>query len=98
MDGVDSDVEVNLSEANFNRLKFVELKTCLGLDKNNYCRWWAHSFLARVSNIIVGHRTQDGIVTKLDNIDIDKLRNEPQVVIIHLSPLFRILDLDILFH
>lgn len=81
MDGLDSTVKVDLSEADFNKLNFVELKTCLGSSDNRHCRWWAHSFLARVSNITVGYRTRSGIVTKIDNLPIDKLdKNQNQVI------------------
>lgn len=81
MDGLDSKVEVDLNEANFDKLKFVELKTCLGFSDPNssHCKWWAHIFLARISNIHVGYRTKSGIVTKIDELPIDVLKNQNQV-------------------
>ncbi len=81
MDGLDSRVEVDLSDdADFDKLKFVELKTCLGTNNTKLCRWWAHSYLARVSNITVGYRTQSGIVTKVESLPIDLLQSQKEVI------------------
>lgn len=80
LDGLDSCVEVDLSETDYDKLKFVELKTCYtGHSNNKHCRWWAHSYLAGVSNITVGYRTRNGIVEKIDNLPVDGLKDQNQV-------------------
>lgn len=71
MDGLDSPVEIDLSTADLEKLRFVELKTTLYSAKGlKLCRWWAHSFLANISTITVGHRNEKGIVTKISNLSV----------------------------
>ncbi|XP_037046888.1 decapping nuclease DXO homolog [Bradysia coprophila] len=78
MDGLDSSTAVDLTEADFNRLKFVELKTCLGPSESRHCRWWAHTFLAGISEVTVGYRTREGIVTRVENLPIDFLKSQAE--------------------
>lgn len=74
MDGLDSRVEVDLLNIDFDTLKFVEIKTLVnssGAPMN--MRWWAQSYLANISNITVGYRTLDGIVYKVDSVPVGML-------------------------
>lgn len=89
MDGLDSRVKVDLTKTNFNNLKFVEIKTCAERRQNRQNRWWmealqfkwwAQSFLTHVSKIIVGHRTKNGIVDRIDSIDVNTLANSSKVI------------------
>lgn len=82
IDGVDSKTAVDLTETNFDfdKLKFVELKTCLGASSSRHCRWWAHTFLAGISDVTVGFRTREGIVTRVENLSIDFLKNQAEVI------------------
>lgn len=80
MDGLDSRQEIDLSETDLDKLKFVELKTCCGPSDNRHCRWWAQSYLASISNICVGYRTREGIITRIENLRVDMLKNQKQVI------------------
>lgn len=79
IDGLDSEIEVDLSKADLSKLNFVELKTCIGEGNGRWCRWWAHSYLAGVSSLAVGYRTQGGTVTKIKRIATDDLTRNSEV-------------------
>lgn len=82
MDGLDSRVEVDLTKSDFDKLNFVEVKTCVDSNTKGRCRWWAQSLLARVSNIMIGHRTLNGIVYKIDSVPVHMLANRTEVIFI----------------
>ncbi|KAG4073426.1 hypothetical protein HA402_000650 [Bradysia odoriphaga] len=79
MDGIESSSVVDLSETDPNDLKFTELKVRLKVSNHrqieNFNRfktrnWWCQSYLAKVEKIVVGVRTQNGIVNTLESVDV----------------------------
>lgn len=86
MDGIDSEVKYDLDHVDLNKVQFVELKVNLRAvhekQKANYFRyklrnWWAQCFLAKIDKIVVGTRTQNGIVNELSELEV---RNIPRLV------------------
>lgn len=82
MDGIDSNRAVDLSKTDLNDLKFTEVKVRLKPSNQrqtlNFHRfktrnWWCQSYLTNVSKIIVGLRTENGIVDELETIDVESM-------------------------
>lgn len=82
MDGIDSKEIVDLSKTNLNDLKFTELKCRIRPSNqrqiDNFYRfktinWWCQSYLTNVQKIIVGLRTENGIVDELESINVESM-------------------------
>lgn len=88
MDGIESDQMLDLNSIDLNRCKFIELKVKLreqhARQRQNYQRfklrnWWAQCFLVNVQKVIVGTRTQDGIVDELTEMKVKDIPKQCQV-------------------
>lgn len=86
MDGIESDIKLDLNHVDLNKLNFVELKVNLRAmhenQKRNFLRfklrnWWSQCFLAKIDKIVVGTRNQDGIVNELTEMEV---KNIPRLV------------------
>lgn len=42
-------------------------------------KWWAQSFLVGIPQIVVGYRDDDGIVSRLETIEVKQLRKDCDV-------------------
>lgn len=82
MDGIESNTAVDLSKINLNDLKFTELKVRIKPSNQrqveNFHRfktrnWWCQSYLTNVQKIIVGMRTESGIVDELESINVESM-------------------------
>lgn len=82
MDGLESNTAVDLSKTNLNDLKFTELKVQIKASNQrqveNFHRfktrnWWCQSYLTNVQKIIVGMRTESGIVDELESINVESM-------------------------
>lgn len=47
-------------------------------------KWWAQSFLVGIPSVICGYRDDDGIVTELEEFQVEKLRKMGEVMTITL--------------
>lgn len=88
MDGIESDSPIELSKVNWNDLRFTEVKVCLKPSNrrqfNNFYRfktrnWWCQSYLTNVQRIVVGHRTETGIVDEIESMYVHDLEKMSQV-------------------
>lgn len=88
MDGIESETPFDLNKVDLNRCRFVELKVKLReqhhKQQQNYFRfklrnWWCQSFLVNIKKIIVGTRTNDGIVDGLSTLDVKDIPKQCQV-------------------
>lgn len=86
MDGIESDVKRDLIKSDLNELNFIELKVNLRpaheKQKINFNRyklrnWWCQCFLANIKKILIGTRSQDGIVNELSALEV---KNIPRLV------------------
>lgn len=82
MDGIDSNVKYDLNRVDLNKLKFVELKVNLQAvhekQKNNFFRyklrnWWSQCFLAKVEKILIGTRSENGIINELSELEVKSI-------------------------
>lgn len=82
MDGIESNTDIDLSKTNPNELKFTELKVRIRPSNqrqiDNFHRfktrnWWCQSHLSNVQKIIVGLRTESGIVNELESINVESM-------------------------
>lgn len=82
MDGIESDTAVDLSTSNLNDLKFTEVKVRMKPSNQrqveNFHRfktrnWWCQSYLTNVPKIVVGLRTESGIVDQLESINVESM-------------------------
>lgn len=82
MDGIESDTVIDLSKTDFNDLKFTEVKVRIKPSNQrqvfNFHRfktrnWWCQSYLTNVQKILVGLRTESGIVDELESIDVQSM-------------------------
>lgn len=85
MDGIDSNRMHNLSNLtieNWNNLKFIEVKVKIkdlnsrqmyNFQKFKLCNWWSQSFLVGIEKIIVGERTNQGIVENIDEMFVSQI-------------------------
>lgn len=81
MDGIESEETVDIEATDLNSLKFVELK-CNRRPLNKWNEqsflryklrnWWCQCYLVGVSRMIVGQRTDRGVVDELQVLDINK--------------------------
>lgn len=88
MDGIECDESHDLDKSDLNQFKFVELKVKLRershYQKQNFFRfklrnWWCQSFLVNIKKIIMGTRTQDGIVDELSTLNVRDIPKMCQV-------------------
>lgn len=88
MDGIDSDGDIDLSQADFNQLPFIELKVKLREERENQRRnylkfklrnWWCQCFLVNIKKIIVGTRNNNGIVNQLSELDVRSIPKQVNV-------------------
>lgn len=88
MDGIESNQMLDLNTVDLNRCNFVELKVKLreqnARQHQNYQRfklrnWWCQCFLVNVQKVIVGTRTQDGIVDELTEMNVKDFPKQCQV-------------------
>lgn len=88
MDGIDSDDDIDLSQADFNKLQFIELKVKLKEERENQRRnylrfklrnWWCQCFLVNIKKIIVGTRNNNGIVNQLSELDVRSIPKQVNV-------------------
>lgn len=42
-------------------------------------KWWAQSFIVGIPEIMVGYRDDDGVVSRLESMDVKQLRKESDV-------------------
>ena len=54
----------------FNNVFFLRFKSI---------KWWAQSFIVGIPQIIAGYRDDQGMVSELKTIDVNKLRKESEV-------------------
>lgn len=92
MDGINSEVEHDLATVNLNTLNFVELKVKLRAEtakqKTNYRKfklrnWWCQCFLVKIRTIIIGERNNNGIVSRLLQLDTRNISKEAGVSIFY---------------
>lgn len=89
MDGMESDVALDIENVDLNECKFIELKVKLvetDKQERNFFRftlrdWWCQCFLANIKKIIVGYRNEDGIVRELSTIHVPGIPNDLNVAI-----------------
>lgn len=88
MDGIETDHTLDLNSIDLNQCNFVELKVKLreqnARQHQNYLRfklrnWWCQSFLVNIRKIIVGTRTQDGVVDELTEMNVKDIPKQCQV-------------------
>lgn len=81
MDGIESENTIDIETADLNSLSFVELKVNrrplnhrneLSFLRYKLRSWWCQCFLVGVSRMIVGVRTDRGIVDELQMLDINQ--------------------------
>lgn len=91
MDGIDSNSKIDLDRTDLNQINFVELKVNLRPTHErqitNYLRfklrnWWAQCFLAKIDKILVGTRSERGIVDELTELEV---RNIPKQVRVRIN-------------
>lgn len=89
MDGVLSSEKIDLETANLNDYEFTELKLKLKASRpnqiHNYHRyklrnWWCQSYLTGVRNIIVGTRTDKGILNTVEEVRMSKIPRLAEVI------------------
>lgn len=82
MDGIESSTVVDLTKTNLNDLKFTEVKVRIKpmnqRHANNFDRfksrnWWCQSHLTNIPKIVVGYRTENGIVDELKTINVESM-------------------------
>lgn len=82
MDGIDSNVKHDLNRVDLNKLNFIELKVNLQAvhekQKSNFYRyklrnWWSQCFLAKVEKILIGTRSQNGIIDQLSVLEVKSI-------------------------
>lgn len=91
MDGIESEEPFDdINRVDLNQCKFIELKVTLraqhAKQKENYFRfkqrnWWCQCFLVNIKKIIVGTRTNDGIVNELSTKDVRDIPKQCKVMI-----------------
>lgn len=88
MDGIDSDVKVDLDNVDLNLLKFVEVKSRIRAHKpfqhDNFLKfklrnWWCQSFLVNIKEVLVGVRDHRGIVDELQTFDLRTMTSMSKV-------------------
>lgn len=88
MDGIECEQKVDLEQIDFNRMRFVELKTKIQAQnehqQRNFMRfkslnWWSQSFLVGIEKILVGNRARNGIVNSIEELRLDDLRRNCRV-------------------
>lgn len=88
MDGIEGEKPSDLNKVDLNQCKFIELKVKLReqhqRQQQNYLRfklrnWWCQSFLVNIKKIIVGTRTDDGIVDELSTLDVRDITKQCKV-------------------
>lgn len=88
MDGIETDEMLDLGSTDLNKCNFVELKVKLreqnARQRQNYQRfklrnWWCQCFLVNIRKVIVGTRTQDGIVDELTEMNVKDFPKQCQV-------------------
>lgn len=81
MDGFESENTVDIDAIDLNSLNFVELKVnrrpLNKWNEQSFLRyklrnWWSQCYLVGVSRMIVGQRTDRGIVDELEVLDINR--------------------------
>ncbi len=89
MDGIESSRTVDFVKTDPNDLKFAELKVRLkpsnqrqvdSFHRLKTLNWWCQSYLTNVQKIIVGLRTQAGIVDKLESMNVESMPRMYEVV------------------
>lgn len=82
MDGIESNIKYDLNYKDLNELNFIELKVNLRAinerQKTNFFRyklrnWWSQCFLANVEKILIGTRSENGIVNELSELDVKSI-------------------------
>lgn len=90
MDGIESDVPVDLNTMDLNKLNFIELKVKLKEERPNQHRnylkfkvrnWWCQCFLVNIKKIVVGTRSSDGIIEQISEVDVRDIPKQSQVKI-----------------
>lgn len=90
MDGIESSTVVDLTKTNPNDLKFTELKVRMkplnqrlanNFDRFKSRNWWCQSHLTNIPKIIVGFRTENGIVDELKTINVESMPRMYEVTI-----------------
>lgn len=98
MDGIDSNVKYDLNRVDLNKLNFVELKVNLQAvhekQNNNFFRyklrnWWSQCFLAKVEKILIGTRSEYGIINELSELEVKSI---PRLVRVSTSTLMKFLE------
>lgn len=88
MDGIESDAAFDLNTKDLNECQFVELKVKLRekheRQRQNYYRfklrnWWCQCFLAKIDKILVGNRSEDGVVTDISLVNVQDIPKQVQV-------------------
>lgn len=88
MDGIECDHLIDLNSVDLNQCQFVELKVKLRerheRQKQNFYRfklrnWWCQCFLVNIKKIIVGTRTDDGIVNQLSTWHVSDIPKQCKV-------------------
>lgn len=89
MDGIESNSAVDLSVINPNDLKFTELKVSLKVSNERQMQsfnrfktrnWWCQSYLANVQKIVVGVRSPNGIVNRLESMNVESMPHKFEVM------------------
>ncbi|EFX83760.1 hypothetical protein DAPPUDRAFT_100371 [Daphnia pulex] len=84
--GAEVDAVIKESQPPFLDLQnFVELKTNkhignemqqAAFNRFKSMKWWAQSFIVGISKIVVGYQDDDGIVSRLETMDVNQLRKQ----------------------
>lgn len=81
MDGIESEKTIDIEATDLNTLNFVELKVnrrpLNKWNEQSFLRyklrnWWCQCYLVGISRMIVGQRTDRGVVDGLDVLDINQ--------------------------
>lgn len=90
MDGIESDVKHDLNKIDLNKLKFIELKVQRRIatdnQRKNYYKfklleWWSQCYLANIEKIIVGTRSEDGIVREITELSPNDFPEEAKTAL-----------------